>query len=383
MHLNRLRLNNFRNYRHLELELPQSLCLFIGGNAQGKTNLLESIYLLATATSPHTTSDAELISFEAAPSEAPLTRLWGQVEREADHITVEILWHRPGGVGSRLQKRIRVNDIPRRASDLVGQVLVVLFSPEDLALVGGPPHGRRRYLDGMNVLLDGRYRRAWQRYQQVLLRRNHLLRLIREGHGRVEELGFWDQQLAQDGAYLIWRRRETIEAIAPLAQELHSRIQGEEPLDLAYQPHLSGADELTISGLQERFLQALEAARVKEVAQGMSLVGPHRDDLRFGLGDVDAGVYASRGQQRAITVSLKLAEAAFLAQQAGESPIILLDDVLSELDALRRRHLLEVAATYQQVLITATDRDRFEGGLLRDAATFEVKAGRVELVPSP
>lgn len=393
MHLSQLRLDNFRNYRHLELELPRRPCLFVGGNAQGKTNLMESIYLLATASSPHATSDAELISFWAtspgkssspddpSPGEGPLARLWGRVERQGGPVTVDILWHRPSGSG--IQKRIRVNDIPRRASDLVGQVLVVLFSPQDLALVDGPPQWRRRYLDGMNSLVDGHYRRAWQRYQQVLPRRNHLLRLIRDGQARPQELEFWDQQLVEAGSYLIWRRGQTTEALSPLVRELHLRLQGQESLELDYQPHLDCPDEPTIEGIQSRFLQALESARVKEIAQGMSLVGPHRDDLRFELGGVDAGVYASRGQQRTITVALKLAEAAFLAQQAGDPPIILLDDVLSELDAPRRRHLLEVAATYHQVLITATDQDRFEADLLRDAAAFEVKAGRVEPRPSP
>ncbi len=281
------------------------------------------------------------------------------------------------------------------------------------ALVDGPPQERRRYLDGMNSLVDGRYRRALQLYQRVLLRRNHLLRLIREGPARPQELEFWDGQLVEAGSYLIWRRRQTVAALSPLAAELHCQLQGQSAsggLVLRYQPHVNSQGEPAIKDLQESFAQALEAARVKELAQGVSLVGPHRDDLRFELGrvlspskdtalgessdgalrppqadqgTVDAGVYASRGQQRAIAVALKLAEAAFLEQQAGDAPIILLDDVLSELDAPRRRHLLEVAAGYHQVLITATDRDRFEGDLPRDVALFEVKAGQVEPRPSP
>ncbi len=346
--------------------------MLLGGNAQGKSNLLEAIYLSATTKSPRTVSDLELINWSALREEHPVARLEVQAQRASGSLRVEIALR--GKIvaaeagANYVQKRIRINGVDRRAMDLIGLINVVLFSPRDIDLVDGEPALRRRYLDITNSQVDHRYLRALQRYQRVLQQRNHLLRLIAEHRARPEELGFWDRELVAAGSYLIALRQHTVAALDELARPIHDQLTGgKERLNMIYQ---SSVDE-------EAFQEALSAARDKEVAQGMTLIGPHRDDLRFLANERDMNIYGSRGQNRTIALSLKLAEAKFIAARAGDSPVLLLDDVLSELDAQRRHHLLQAALGYQQVVITASDVDRFEAAFFARAAKFEVTSGMI------
>lgn len=347
--------------------------VLLGGNAQGKSNLLEAIYLLATTKSPRTASDVELINWSALREEHPVARLEVQAQRATGSLRVEIALR--GKIvaaeagANYVQKRIRINGVDRRAMDLIGLINVVLFSPRDIDLVDGEPALRRRYLDITNSQVDHRYLRALQRYHRVLQQRNHLLRLIVEHRARPEELDFWDRELVAAGSYLIALRQDTVAALDELARPIHDQLTGgKERLNMIYQ---SSVDT-------EAFQEALSAARDKEVAQGMTLIGPHRDDLRFLVNERDMNIYGSRGQNRTIALSLKLAEAKFIAARAGDSPVLLLDDVLSELDAQRRHHLLQAALGYQQVVITASDVDRFEPAFLARAAKFEVRSGMIE-----
>lgn len=373
MLIRHLSLANFRNYIGLELDLPPNIMVLLGGNAQGKSNLLEAIYLSATTKSPRTASDVELINWSALREEHPVARLEVQAQRATGSLRVEIALR--GKIvaaeagANYVQKRIRINGVDRRAMDLIGLINVVLFSPRDIDLVDGEPALRRRYLDITNSQVDHRYLRALQRYHRVLQQRNHLLRLIVEHRARPEELDFWDRELVAAGSYLIALRQHTVAALDELARLIHDQLSGgKERLNMIYQ---SSVDT-------EAFQEALSAARDKEVAQGMTLIGPHRDDLRFLVNERDMNIYGSRGQNRTIALSLKLAEAKFIAARAGDSPVLLLDDVLSELDAQRRHHLLQAALGYQQVVITASDIDRFEPAFLARAAKFEVRSGMIE-----
>jgi DNA replication and repair protein RecF len=347
--------------------------VLLGANAQGKSNLLEAIYLSATTKSPRAASDVELINWAALREEHPVARLEVQAQRAPGSLRVEIALR--GKIvaaeagANYVQKRIRINGVDRRAMDLIGLINVVLFSPRDIDLVDGEPALRRRYLDITNSQVDHRYLRALQRYHRVLQQRNHLLRLIAERRARPEELDFWDRELVAAGSYLIALRQHTVAALDELARPIHDQLTGgKERLNMIYQ---SSVDK-------EAFQEGLSAARDKEVAQGMTLIGPHRDDLRFLVNERDMNIYGSRGQNRTIALSLKLAEAKFIAARAGESPVLLLDDVLSELDAQRRHHLLQAALGYQQVVITASDVDRFEPAFLARAAKFEVRSGMIE-----
>lgn len=398
MIITHLSLTNFRNYTSLEFDLPPHIMVLQGDNAQGKSNLLEAIYILATSRSPRTVSDRELINWDAFKEEIPTCRIASIVRKDDSDLRLELAlsaratesprsddffsrWQ-PANKPSSVQKRIRINGVVRHTADLIGQLNVVTFSVYDIALVGGEPALRRRYLDITNSQIDHKYLRNLQRYNRVLWQRNQLLRLIAENKANPDELAFWDQQLVEKGAYLIVQREHTVAALNQLAQGIHEELSGGQgKLNLVYLRSIDkqrGKEESDVNETAEIFNKALQAARAKEIAQGMSLVGPHRDDLRFFVNDIDAGIYASRGQQRTVALSLKLAEVRLMLSATKEHPILLLDDVLSELDARRRHHLLGSAANYEQVLITTTDLDRFEQDFLGKASLFRVSQGRIE-----
>lgn len=382
--ISHLSLTNFRNYRHLELILPPCLVVIQGDNAQGKTNLLEAILVLATTKSHRASSDRDLVYQNAAQDGQPFARLLAEVQRERGDIKVEIALRGesaipPGEPTSVLvRKRIRVNGIYRRAVDLIGQVNAVIFSAQDIDLTGGTPSLCRRYLDSVSSQTDPRYLRSLQQYQKVLLQRNHLLRLLQEHKAQLEQLEFWDQELVQSGSYLIQHRQCLVAALNDLAEGIHHELSGgSERLKMVYRPSV-GEENEGIGEIESQFRQALHRLRGKEIVQGMTSAGPHRDTLQFEVNEADVGRYGSRGQQRTTALSLKLAEAKYVHTQAGDAPILLLDDVLSELDQVRCQHLLEFVIPFQQVLITTTDLDRFEPSILSQAAQFRVRQGNIE-----
>ncbi|HUV52499.1 MAG TPA: DNA replication and repair protein RecF, partial [Dehalococcoidia bacterium] len=246
----------------------------------------------------------------------------------------------------------------------------------------GEPTLRRRYLDITISQIDHQYLRSLQRYQRVLWQRNQLLRAIAENKSSPDELAFWDKELVQKGSYITVQREHTVAALDRLAQTIHNELSGGQgKLSLVYFSSIDkekGKEDSQIQETAEKFVQSLNAVRDKEIAQGVSLIGPHRDDLRFLVNEIDAGVYGSRGQQRTVALALKLAEAKFMQNKTGEQPVLLLDDVLSELDVKRRHHLLDAAATHEQVIITTTDLDRFEPEFLKQAMLFKVSQGYIE-----
>jgi len=373
-----------------------------GDNAQGKSNLLEAIYLLATSRSPHTTNERELINWSALREELPVCRLAADVQRAGRNLSLEIaLRGKPAALSEAedsfspwqtapkappIHKRIRVNGVVRRAVDLIGQINVVLFSVQDINIVGGEPALRRRYLDITNSQIDPHYLRQLQRYHRVLWQRNRLLRQIAENQASPDELSFWDQELVQTGAYLTVQRDHMVAELEHLTRVIHDEVSSDqEKLRLAYLRSIDkerGKGDSRIEETAEVYARSLHAARKKEIAQGMSLVGPHRDDLRFLTDEIDLGIFGSRGQQRTVALSLKLAEAKFMLSKTGDNPILLLDDVLSELDSQRRHHLLGTVARYQQVLMTTTNLDDFEPDFLKQAVLFRVDQGRIEPLSS-
>jgi DNA replication and repair protein RecF len=393
-----LSLSNFRNYAALELDLPPHITVLQGDNAQGKSNLLEAIYILATSRSPRTASDRELMNWAVLEDELSACRLAADVQRAKGKLHLEIALSSKSptiteadAFASRRQqpanaspvlKRVKINGVMRRASDLVGQLNVVAFSVHDIDLVWGEPALRRRYLDITISQIDHQYLRSLQRYQRVLWQRNQLLRAIAEDKSSPDELAFWDKELVKTGSYLTVGREHTVAALDRLAQTIHDELSGGQgKLSIVYFRSIDkekGREDSQVQQTADKFAQALNAVREKEIAQGMSLIGPHRDDLRFYVNGIDAGVYGSRGQQRTIALALKLAEVSFLHNRTGEQPVLLLDDVLSELDARRRHHLLDAAVKHEQVIITATDLDRFEPDFLKQATLFKVSQGFIE-----
>ncbi len=402
MHVGQLVLRDFRNYHQLDLTPAPGTTLLYGPNAAGKTSILEALYLLATTRSPRTSSDRELVR-RGTVGEAgapPFARVAASVQQASRSLQLEVLVQvrgeevastdergKPQGTA---QKLIRVNRKPTRALDLVGHLRVVLFTPADLILVSGAPAERRRYLDITLSQLDPHYVRTLAHYMRIVQQRNSLLRAWREQRrpmrGVDDELGYWDSELTSAGGYLLAERLRAVADLNRLVGQLYCDITGgDTPLAVAYQPSLALPAALSRSGqLATALRDHLHATRRDELARGQTLAGPHRDDLRFTVDGVNLGVYGSRGQQRSIALALKLAEARLMHERSGEAPVLLLDDLLSELDQHRRAHLLAVIAQPdQQTLVTATDLSDFTAAFLQQANTLRVEAGRVYAAPRP
>ncbi|MBM3943516.1 MAG: DNA replication/repair protein RecF [SAR202 cluster bacterium] len=391
-YLSRLVLTNFRSLVHLDLALPPGVTVFFGANAQGKTTLLEAAYLLAIGRSFHAQTEREVINFEAAVCGEPAVA-GGTIEKGGQRHMVYVGYRpiagaaggqrTPGDLGYSVHKEVRVDRQRQSTAGLVGLLGAVLFSAEDLALVQGPPAGRRRYLDILVSQADPVYLRSLQRYQRVVQQRNRLLRMVKEGRAQAGELEFWDAELAREGALITWLRRQAATALARLCAAHHRELSGvEEELALEYRPSVIPGEDL--ADTQRGFGLRLERLRPRELAAGTTLLGPHRDDfllLRLsGAGQgqgVDLGTFASRGEARTLALTLRLAEAAYLAAARGDEPVVLLDDVLSELDFRRRRLVLEKTAQYQQVLITTTDLALAAEFFGPRATYFRVEGGAV------
>jgi DNA replication and repair protein RecF len=300
----------------------------------------------------------------------------------------------PGSSGFR--KGLRVNGIKRSAIDFVGNLNVVFFEADDLEIIHGSPGRRRRYLDILISQSDPAYLKALQRYGQVVSQRNQLLRRVRDGVAEGNELTFWDERLAYEGARVTDSRRRAVDGLNEHAVPAHSDLTDGDELKLEYRPRItasSGAIWGATSGtraknvpdvssmnaetIEHEISRALSTVRRREIAQGVSVVGPHRDDLGIFLNGKPAGQFASRGQSRTVALSLKLAEAIFVTRSTGRTPVLALDDVLSELDLERRRRVLEAASKHEQVLLTATEPGVVPHDFLDKAGIYTVMNGRV------
>ena len=390
MHLSHLSLKDFRNYKQLDLSLGPGLFLFQGENAQGKTNLLEAVAMLATSNSFHATSDREIVNWHASDR---ITRIAASVERHNDKVKIEIVLIDPtpqvngasGDGGSkfiapndRQRKHIKINSVPKKGMDLIGLVTVVLFSPNDLSLVDGSPEERRRFLDRGLCQMQPHYCQALLKYRKIVAQRSALLKRIRENQEDPRMLDYLDEKLTELATMITFERRRMIVSLNQHVDELQAIISGgREHLKIVYRPsfHIDPAWD-TMETLQNFRIQLNEARR-KEIHQGVCLLGPHRDDLEFLVNDVNMLTYGSRGQQRTSALAAKLGELAYMRAVTGEEPILLLDDVFSELDPLRREHLLREVLRHEQVLITATDFESFPEEILAKAHRYLVVDGEI------
>jgi DNA replication and repair protein RecF len=400
MRIHHLSLVNFRNYTRLELGFSTPLTLIQGDNAQGKTNLLEAVYVLATSRSPRGASEREMVNWLALAEPIPYARLAADVERGGRRQRLEIVLAPQNGregSGPTLRKQVKINGVAKRAMDLVGLLPVVLFAPEDVELASGAPAIRRRYLDVALCQVDGAYCRALTEYNRVLMQRNALLRHLREQGGSPEQLRFWDERLVKYGSVLLARRRDFIAALEKEAQpRLQALTEGRERLRFHYlagidllrqtpAPPPSGREDaataaLTADEIANLFGEQLRAARPREIAAGACLYGPHRDDLRTLINGRDLRLYGSRAQQRTVALTMKLAEMAVMGQTLGEPPLLLLDDIMSELDAKRRAALAAVLDGVPQAICTTTDWSDFTEALRARARCLRVVEGRIEEV---
>ena len=386
MHLRKLSLMNYRNYQRCLLDLDPGATIFHGDNGQGKTNLLEAVYLLATTKSFRTTVDRELMSWRTIQDRLLFSRVEGWVGREAGDLHMEMLLKGDANGATAadeapaMTKLIKLNGLPARASQIVGELNAVVFSPEDLELLHGAPSGRRRYLDLTRSQIDRSYLRALQRYQRVLAQRNHLLRQIRDRRQERSSLSIWNDELIELGSTIVRHRIALITDLNRPMSDLYRRLtRTERLLELKYRAS-SQPDLGDISDEEGRasFRSKLEQLKQRELDQGVSLVGPHRDDFTFLVDGVDMGAFGSRGEQRIVAVALKLAEAVVIRTLMNDSPVLLLDDILSELDPTRRQFVQEQIQGDFQTLITVADLSTCDDLLLAGAKQFRVERGTIE-----
>jgi DNA replication and repair protein RecF len=370
MILRHLTLQQYRNYTSLQQEFAPALNVLVGPNAQGKTNLLEAVYLLATSKSMRGNRDVELIRWDA-----PSALVSGQVLRDkGSDIELEV------AVSRTEKKSLVVNTVRvHRAMDFIGQLKAVAFSAADLEVVRGEPVRRRRFLDLEIAQLSPSYTHALGYYRKILEQRNRLLKLMRDRSVRAsveENLAAWTEQLINYGSKLVERRLQFVKQLHEFAQPVHALMtDNRERLSLVYHPPFKSPDDL--EGIQDTFRRALSEVREEEMRRQVSVLGPHRDDITFLVNGRDVRTYGSQGQQRTVGLSVKLAELELMRDLTGESPVCLLDDVFSELDARRRAHIFDVTLGSCQTVLSTTDLELIPRGVLGQAAVFHVEEGEV------
>ncbi len=408
MRVTQLALTNFRNYAQLQLALPSGPILLHGANAQGKTTLLEAVYYLATSKSPHANSDRQLINWYAKDLDSQVTvgRLSATVQpvhgARPRNLEIRLIQQGNGQNGPAFRREVLVNGLKVRLMDLLGNLNAVLFLPEDVALVTASPSERRRYLDITLCQVNKRYCRTLSQYNRVLSQRNALLRRLQERRAPARSAGQldpWDAKLSTLGTSLLMNRAKLIVDLERRAGQIHfGDLTGErESLRLIYLPRLqpngNGAPAVLPDEAQSdptgwllghpeadiasALLQVLAASRPIEIQRGVTLSGPHRDDLQFLVSGRNLSDFGSRGQQRTAVLALKLAEVSWMEEQTGERPVLLLDEVLAELDQERRAYLLRCVGAAEQAILTATDPNMFTSEFLAQATRLEVAGGKV------
>ncbi len=369
MKIRRVSLKNYRNYADETVELAPGINVFLGQNAQGKTNILEAVYYAALGRSHRTSADAELIRWEEGEARLSVDFL----RRDAENrLEFKFLRDR--------RRQMTRNGAAIRMKDLIGALNVVLFSPEDLFLIKGAPAGRRRFLDMEISQANPAYFYDLAIYTRLLNQRNSLLKRIRDGMASESELPLWDAQLVPKAVSVVKKRIEAVKKLDVFAEKTQEELSGgRERLSLLYEIHGEDGEnaETMTNDLFSWYNKKLAESAELDILRGITRFGPHRDDLGFFINGVDLRAYGSQGQQRTGVLALKLAELAFFREETGEYPTLLLDDVMSELDSGRREQLLAfIRGEDMQALITATDEAYFPP---RDFGTiFRVEHGTVK-----
>lgn len=349
---------NFRNYKQEKINFSENTNVIYGNNAQGKTNLLEAVYLFSHGKSHRAKSDSELVGF--GQDFARLTLEFADKDRE---------YRAAFYLEANGKKRVKINNVPiTKLSMLMRYLNVVMFSPEDLDIIKGAPQVRRKFLDEAISQLYPVYLKTLISYHKNLAQKNNLLKKLRlQGKTEDDMLSVWNEQIAEDGSRIMETRRDFVDAISRFAAEIHKNISGEK-LDLYYAPSVE-CDEIN----KENFLAKLNQGMAREIENGSSLYGIQRDDLRIYINDREAKIYASQGQQRTAVLSLKMAQMEHINETREEYPVLLLDDIMSELDISRRQFLTEKIKG-KQVIITCTDaEDETPDG----TEFFRVEAGKI------
>lgn len=386
VYLKKLKLVNYRNYESFEGNFDHLKTIIIGQNAQGKTNILEAINILATAQSDRAEKDNDLVFWnkEHALIFATIQTNTG-IGRDQSLLEIALQIN-PSG-----RRKLKINDVTKKApqADLLGNFFAVMFSCDDLYLIKGSPSVRRNWLDSVIFQLDSKYHRIMQDYQKSVTQKNALLKSAKEtGIPRKalkEQLEIWNEQIINSGSEIINTRLHFIEEIKPIAKDFQSNISRHiENLDLIYKCTIQIADSVIArsvsndkEALQLLFKQSLEKSFEEELGRGQSVIGPHRDDLIFLINEKEAKSFASQGQQRSIVLAIKLAELKIIEKRKNEIPVLLLDDVFAELDESRQDFLLHNLPENIQTFLTTTHISNIQKEFLKGAQILEIKNGQV------
>jgi DNA replication and repair protein RecF len=399
MYLKHLSLTNYRAFARLDLDVPKGTLLIVGGNAQGKTSLLESVFFLATFTSFQASQDRQLISFLAQDESLAVCRIVADIERGGNSTRIEarLILEKNQNGNARFRKEILVDGVKKSIQEALGYFTAVIFLPQMTRIIEDGPEERRKFLNLVLSQAVPGYAATLSEYAQVVSQRNALLKLIHERSTDLQQLDFWDEMLAERGAVLIHARRHAIKAIEGFATRIHHQLTNtREILRLEYQPAYnpfvqSGdqyrlpmqaeAEQSDISQdeIQSGFVKQLRAIRSDEIARGVTTIGPHRDEMRVLSNGVDLGVYGSRGQIRTALLSLKMAEVNWLYEKTGQWPVLLLDEIMAELDAQRRTDLMSYIQQFEQVFVSTTDLDTFSTEFVTGNTVWRVQQGIIRL----
>lgn len=367
--LTELSLTNYRNYKKTRLSFENKVNVILGENAQGKTNLMESIYVLAIAKSHRTSRDKELIKWDEE-----YAKIEGRVQKRMSALSLELVISNKG-------KKAKVNSLEqKKLSSYIGSLNVVMFAPEDLNLVKGSPQVRRRFIDIEIGQVMPVYMHDLNQYHHILQQRNHLLKQYnRSPEKNKVMLEILTTQLVEIAVKITNRRIHFLHLLQNWAEPIHKGIsRGLETLKIQYNPSVDVSEGMELSKMVEVYYEKFSKIKEKEIDRGITLAGPHRDDMQFFVNDKDVQVYGSQGQQRTTALSIKLAEIELIKSEVGEYPILLLDDVLSELDDYRQSHLLNTIQGKVQTFVTTTSVEGIDHETLKKAAKFYVTAGGVE-----
>ena len=368
MYIEEVSLTNYRNYVKMNVSFENKVNLILGENAQGKTNIMESIYVLAMAKSHRTSNDKDLIRWEEE-----YAKIEGRVKKRNSSHPLQLVISKKG-------KKAKFNHIEQqKLSQYIGNLNIVMFAPEDLNLVKGSPQIRRRFIDMEIGQVSPVYMHDLSQYQKVLQQRNHLLKQLQTGRQKDQTiLDVITTQLINIAVKIVLKRFEFLFLLQKWAEPIHFGIsRGSETLEVKYKPSIEVSEETDLSKMIEAYEEKFAKMKEREIERGVTLAGPHRDDLAFYVNQKDVQTFGSQGQQRTTALSLKLAEIELIFSEIGEYPILLLDDVLSELDNFRQSHLLNTIQGKVQTFVTTTSVDGIDHDTLNEAATYKVKAGEI------
>jgi DNA replication and repair protein RecF len=360
MYIEQLALRNYRNYDSTSVEFENKVNVIIGENAQGKTNIMESIYVLAMAKSHRTTTDKDLIRWDQE-----YAKIDGRIQKHHSSLPLQLIISKKG-------KKAKFNHIEqRKLSQYIGNMNVVMFAPEDLNLVKGSPQVRRRFIDMEIGQVSPIYLHDMSQYQKILQQRNHFLKMMQiKKQTDQTMLEILTEQFIDMAVKIVTKRFEFLRLLQKWA----------EPIHITYKPSVDVLEDQELSKMKVSFEEKFNKLRMREMERGTTLFGPHRDDLQFFVNGRDVQTFGSQGQQRTTALSVKLAEIELIHSEINEYPILLLDDVLSELDDYRQSHLLNTIQGRVQTFVTTTSVDGIHHQTLKEASMFEVVSGQIEKV---